>query len=96
MLHHHRLREDAYALCAQEPKTIQHLMIGCVHNQETWYHVLGRVNLVHLALSRESPLAEWWALGSWMQKGLWKERTCRFFDRLALPCGPNKQHYGGC
>jgi hypothetical protein len=51
---------DVCALGAQEVETLDHLLLGCVHNRETWFHVLRFFSMADLPPVREEPLAVWW------------------------------------
>ncbi|TVU30511.1 hypothetical protein EJB05_22139, partial [Eragrostis curvula] len=39
-LRHNLKNDNTCALCAQEPKTLNHLLLHCVYNRETWFRVL--------------------------------------------------------
>ncbi|TVU01717.1 hypothetical protein EJB05_52816, partial [Eragrostis curvula] len=60
-LRHKLKNDDTCAFCAQEPETLDHLLLHCVHSRETWFRVLRRLALNHLAPSvDEPPFVEWW------------------------------------
>jgi hypothetical protein len=51
---------DVCALCAQEVQTLDYLLLGCVHNRETWFHVLRFFGTADLPPSREESVGVWW------------------------------------
>jgi hypothetical protein len=60
-LHHHGLKDsDTCALCAQEVKTLDHLLVDCVFSRETWFRTLTHILLPQLAPDRPTSLATWW------------------------------------
>jgi hypothetical protein len=91
---------DDCALCAQEVEALDHLLLGCVHNRETWFRIMHYYGMQHLTSKEELPFFEWW-LGTRKQvhklqrKGfdslallvvwsLWNERNRRVHNRAAL------------
>jgi hypothetical protein len=52
--------KDVCALCAQQVETLGHLLLGCVHSQETWFRVLRFLGMEDLVPSREELVAIWW------------------------------------
>jgi hypothetical protein len=99
-LRQHGMRDsDTCAVCAQEVETLDHLLLGCVHSQETWFRVLSFYGLDHLT-PQELPYFDWWlAVRKWVHKSqrksfdslallviwsLWKESNPRVRERVAL------------
>jgi hypothetical protein len=100
-LRRHGLRDsDTCALCAQEVKTLDHLLIGCVRSRETWFRVLRFYGLDHLTPQEELSYFDWCLavrkrVHKSQRKGfdclallvvwsLWKERNLRNHERVAL------------
>jgi hypothetical protein len=43
---------DDCALCAQEVEALDHLLLGCVHNRETWFRIMHYYGMQHLTSQR--------------------------------------------
>ncbi|TVU44306.1 hypothetical protein EJB05_03742, partial [Eragrostis curvula] len=81
-LRHNLKNDDTCALCAQEPETLDHLLLHRVHSRETWFRVLRRLGLNHLAPSvDEPPFVEWWLMS---RKRVSKELRPRVHEFQAL------------
>jgi hypothetical protein len=60
-LHHHGLNtSNVYALCAQEPEHIDHLIVKCVYAWETWRGVLHRCGWQLLMPNPQDNFTYWW------------------------------------
>jgi hypothetical protein len=72
---------DDCALCAQEVKTLGHLLLGCVHSRETWFRIPRYYSLQHLAPQEELPFFKWWMA---IHKQIHKIQH-KGFDSLTIP-----------
>jgi hypothetical protein len=76
----HRLRRhglqdsDDCALCAQEVETLDHLLLGCVHNREMWFRVLRYYGLQHLTPQEELPFLS----GGWLSGNRFISSSAKF------------------
>jgi hypothetical protein len=53
-LQYHGLSDrDVCALCAQEAKNLEHMLLDCVYSQKNWFRVLRLFGMADLAPSRE-------------------------------------------
>jgi hypothetical protein len=52
--------DDACALCDQAPKTVSHLLLGCVFSRQIWHALLEPIRLLALLPDGEQELGEWW------------------------------------
>jgi hypothetical protein len=51
---------DDYTLCAQEFKTLDHLLVECVYRRETWFRILRYFGQQDLTPHVEVSFCEWW------------------------------------
>lgn len=96
----HGLQDDnTCALCAQEPETADHLLVGCVIARQLWFALLSPIGLDSLVPRHDDALVDWWLHGRCLLQVeamltfetaillvawcLWKERNNRTFNRVS-------------
>lgn len=95
----HGLQDDsACVLCAQEPETIDHLLIGCMVARQLWFALLTALGLQSLAPADSMDVVDWWLTSRaevtadsrpvldsvvlLISWCIWKERDNRTFNRV--------------